>query len=85
MNIRQRNRLRWAEEIVEETKEVPPAEDVVAEAVEAALKNAMTQIGETGAVGQEAVEKVQMALAAGYRLYRHKNHRCVIVNGRKTQ
>lgn len=53
-----------AEEIVEETEEVPTAEDVVAEAVDAALKNAMTQIGETGAVGQEAVEKVQMALAA---------------------
>lgn len=52
------------EEIVEETEEAPPAEDVVAEAMNSALKNAVEQIAETGAVGEEAVGKVQLALAA---------------------
>ena len=52
------------EEIVEETEEAPPAEDVVTEAMNSALKNAVEQIAETGAVGEEAVGKVQLALAA---------------------
>lgn len=52
------------EEIVEETEEAPLPQEVVAEAVNTALKNAAEQIAETGAVGQEAAEKVQLALAA---------------------
>lgn len=52
------------EEIVEETEEAPLPQEVVAEAVNSALKNAAEQIAETGAVGQEAAEKVQLALAA---------------------
>ena len=65
-----------AEEIVEETEEVPPAEDVVAEAVDAALEHAKTQIAETGAVGQMAVEKVQMALAAAAAMPPQKPLQC---------
>ena len=52
------------EEIVEETEEAPSAQEVVAEAMNNALKNAVEQIAETGSVGQEAVGKVQLALAA---------------------
>lgn len=65
-----------AEEMVEETEEAPPAEDVVAEAVDAALENAKTQIGETGATGQMAVEKVQMALAAAAAMLPQKPLQC---------
>ncbi len=53
-----------SEEAGEEAGDTPPAEDVVGEALESALENAMAQIEATGEVGKEAVEKVQLALAA---------------------
>ena len=66
-----------SEKAREEAEDAPLAEDVVGEAVESALKNAMEQIEATGEAGKEAVEKVQLALAAATVM---PAHRCELDN-----